>query len=92
MLRGQNDPALLACRNACARTAIVGIGTQADFNKDERLSITTDEVDFTATTVKIARQDRQPTLLQEARRLILSALADNAGRIARGIVGTSFNP
>ena len=64
---GMNDALLFAGVNAGRCTAESGVASQPDFNKDERLAVQRDAVDFTPAHAVVAGKYAQPGLFQVRR-------------------------
>jgi len=63
MLCGENQALLLVIRNAGGRTAKVGVAAKTDFDENDGFSILGDQIDFTATYAKVARDNFQTVRL-----------------------------
>jgi hypothetical protein len=87
MLSGENDAPLFTRGDACPGPAVLCIATQAYLDENEYFPLATDQVDFTAATVEITRQDSESAFFEKARGSVFGAVADHFARFARGIVG-----
>ncbi len=63
MLGGKDDAPLFFCRDARGSAAEVAIAALADFDEDEGVSVTANEVDFAAAAAVVARDDAQAVAL-----------------------------
>ena len=75
MLCSKNDSSLLARGDACSRAAIGRVAAQAHLDKDVHFCVSTNEVNFPATTAKIACYDEQPAFFEEKRCQFLGEVA-----------------
>ena len=86
VLCGENDASLFGTGDACPCAAEACATAAAHFNKDKGFSVAADEVDFTAPTAEIARQNLEAVLFKKSCRQTFGEVANRLAGFGRGIV------
>lgn len=84
MLRCQNQFFLFAAIHRYSGPAKTAIATEPDFYKNQVFPVPPDDVDFTKTTVEVARYYFEPLGAQPLDRLVLSELPPLPGSLRSG--------